>query len=180
MKKAVFFDRDGVLNETEFYDGCTHPPKDADSIKIMPNAGLCIAQLQKNGFLCICVTNQPDYARGSRTLENIKSMNERVRKELGLDDIYVCLHDNSDNCVCRKPKPGMLFKAAREHGLNLVECWMVGDRESDIRAGISAECHTIFFHPHSRKSQLDIAEFECDDLMQIPQIILSRNKTNEI
>jgi D-glycero-D-manno-heptose 1,7-bisphosphate phosphatase len=103
-----------------------------------------VARLQAAGYLCICVTNQPDFARGTRTLENIAAMNARVERELGLDDLLTCLHDGPDHCLCRKPKPGLLLEAARKWNLNLPSCWMVGDRASDVEAGKNAGCRTVF------------------------------------
>lgn len=144
MKPAVFFDRDGVLNQAVVREGKPYPPVDAEALAITPGAGELLADLKRADFTLICVTNQPDLARGTRTLENVMAMNKKICDMLPLDDLLVCLHDNSDHCACRKPKPGMLLEAAQKWGLDLDRSWMIGDRAGDIAAGRAAGCRTIF------------------------------------
>lgn len=142
-RRAVFLDRDGVLNHAVCVDGKSCPPANAANLEIVPNAREAVRRLQAAGYLCICVTNQPDVARGTRTLENVTEMNDKVRVALGLDDLYACLHDNADHCACRKPKAGMLLAAAEKWDIDLPSSWMIGDRPSDIAAGIAAGCRTV-------------------------------------
>lgn len=142
-RRAVFLDRDGVLNRALCDGGSSFPPPDAESMEIMPGAGESVAALRAAGYLCICVTNQPDIARGTRTMENVASMNEKVTGVLDLDDLYLCPHDNADGCDCRKPKPGMLLAAIAKWGIDPDASWMVGDRLTDVEAGRAAGCRTI-------------------------------------
>jgi D-glycero-D-manno-heptose 1,7-bisphosphate phosphatase len=144
MRAAVFLDRDGVLNAAVVIDGKPRPPQDAASMRIPDSIRATLERLKAAGFLLVCVTNQPDVARGSRTLENVQAMNQKVLDLLPLDDLFVCLHDNKDHCACRKPKPGMLLAAAQKWKINLAASWMVGDRASDVAAGQAAGCRTIF------------------------------------
>lgn len=152
LRAAVFFDRDGVLNQAEVRDGQPYPPRDAAAMLICPEAAAAIQALKAAGYLCLCVTNQPDVARGLRTLANVRAMNERVRRELALDDLSVCLHDDHDHCACRKPKPGLLLEAAAKWGLDLGRCWMIGDRAGDVEAGRAAGCRTIFLNRDYREA----------------------------
>lgn len=176
FRKAVFFDRDGVLNQAEVRAGKPCPPHDAEDMIIYPEAISAINYLKEAGYLCLCVTNQPDVARGTRTLANVLAMNERVWRELSLDDLSVCLHDNHHNCACRKPKPGMLIEAADKWGLNLDLCWMIGDRAGDIGAGRSAGCRTIFLERNYRESPPEPpADYNCRTLAEAAAIILNNS-----
>ena len=171
FRKAVFLDRDGVLNKAVERDGKSYPPPDAASMEIYPEAPEAVAALRKAGYLAICVTNQPDVARGTRSMTGVEAMNQKVLQALRLDDIRTCPHDDSDACPCRKPRPGMLLAAAETWGVDLAASWMVGDRKSDIAAGRAAGCRTVFIdrryaeggpeHPadHTCRSVADAAAF---------------------
>lgn len=171
MRKAVFLDRDGVLNETIVNAGVSHPPLNARVLKLLPGTRESVSNLKRLGYLCICVTNQPDFARGTRTRANIDSMNRKVRVLLGLDDLYVCLHDRHHNCECRKPRPGMLLEAARKWNIDLDASWMIGDRESDIEAGKRARCRAILLTPEISRSPDTQADYICRNLMEAVGII---------
>jgi transaldolase len=144
LRRAVFLDRDGVLNRAEVRAGRPYPPADAGAMDFFPEAAGLLAELKAGGFVLLCVTNQPDVARGTRTPENVRAMNARALSELPLDGLYACLHDGPDGCGCRKPKPGMLLRGAAEHGLDLAGSFMVGDRAGDVGAGRAAGCVTVF------------------------------------
>jgi D-glycero-D-manno-heptose 1,7-bisphosphate phosphatase len=89
------------------------------------------------------VTNQPDVARGQQTRDNVEVMNRRLRKELPLDDVFTCFHDDADACDCRKPRPGLMTRAAEQYGIDLSRSYLAGDRWRDIDAGANAGCKTI-------------------------------------
>lgn len=144
MRRAVFFDRDGVLNATrQGSDGVPRPPADAAHLSLEDGAVEACALLRAQGFLLIGVTNQPDVVRGATTRDAVEAINARLSAELRLDDIAVCFHDDADNCACRKPAPGLLRDAARRWGVELDASYMVGDRRSDVEAGQRAGCRTI-------------------------------------
>ena len=143
LRRAVFLDRDGVLNEAVVVDGKPYPPANRAQLRILPDTPAALAQLKAAGFLLICVTNQPDVARGTQSREEVGAMNARLMQQLPLDDILVCYHDNSDGCDCRKPAPGLLKQAASLHGVDLTASFMVGDRWRDTAAGYSAGCRTV-------------------------------------
>jgi D-glycero-D-manno-heptose 1,7-bisphosphate phosphatase len=172
VKRAVFFDRDGVLNQAVVAGGKPYPPKDAESMVITPGAASLMIELKELGYKLIGVTNQPEVARGTRSLENVAAINEKISFELAMDDFYVCPHDNSDNCECRKPKPGMLVMAAEKWGLDLPSCFMVGDRAGDVAAGRNAGCLTIFLDMGYQEPGPDPkADYVCRNLFEAVQII---------
>lgn len=139
----MFLDRDGVLNKAVIYNGLPFPPPRIEEVVLVPDALASLKRLKELGFLLIVVTNQPDVRRGTTTREAVEMIHQHLREQLPLDDIAVCYHDDEDHCQCRKPLPGLLLRAAREHGVVLKESFMVGDRWRDIDAGIAAGCRTI-------------------------------------
>ncbi len=142
--KAVFLDRDGVLNRAVVRNGTPYPPANAAELVLTPNAKETLQGLKAQGFLLLVVTNQPDVAKGTTTRAAVEEINRKLASELPVDDIFVCYHQDSDRCDCRKPKPGMILDAARKHNVDLAESFMVGDRWRDVEAGQNAGCRTIF------------------------------------
>jgi len=110
----------------------------------LPGVREALERLRQKGFLNLVVTNQPDVARGKARKEIIKAMHAKLASELAIDGFYTCWHDDNDSCDCRKPKPGLLLKAAEEHDIDLKSSFLVGDRWKDIEAGIAAKCRTVF------------------------------------
>lgn len=143
VRAAVFLDRDGVLNEPIVRDGLPYPPQHADDLVICDGAPSALEALSRAGFALICVTNQPDVARGTMPAETLAEINIRLRSQLPLDDVLVCQHDDADACSCRKPKPGLVHEAARRHGLDPSRSYFVGDRWRDVEAGAAARCRTV-------------------------------------
>jgi len=142
--KAVFLDRDGVLNKSTVRNGRPYPPSSVDKLELFETSIQACQLLAEAGYLLIGVTNQPDIARGKTPKHVIEQINMAVKEAMGLDDLRVCPHDDEDNCSCRKPKPGMLCDAARSFDIDLSSSIMVGDRWKDIDAGIAAGCRTVF------------------------------------
>jgi D-glycero-D-manno-heptose 1,7-bisphosphate phosphatase len=143
MRRAVFLDRDGVLNKAYVWNGKPYSPDTIEEMIIVPDAAEALGRLRRHGFRLVVATNQPDIARGRLTRAQVDAMNAHLRNELPLDAIEMCIHDDADHCDCRKPKPGMLLHAAERDGIALAESYMVGDRYRDIEAGHSAGCRTI-------------------------------------
>ena len=142
--KAVFFDRDGVLNEPVIRQGKPYPPASVEDLIIVPTAKLALQRLKKAGFLLIGVTNQPDVARGMTPQHKVEAINEHIIAELSLDAMFVCFHDEQDNCTCRKPKPGMLITAAKQFNIDTSTSFLIGDRWKDIDAGQAVGCFSIW------------------------------------
>jgi D-glycero-D-manno-heptose 1,7-bisphosphate phosphatase len=156
QRRAVFFDRDGVLNEAISRDGKPHPPASLDDLVLLPEARAAVDLVHDAGFVAICVTNQPDVARGTLERSAADAMNNYVAEELGLDDLVACFHDEADGCACRKPRPGMMLEAAGKWDLSLPESYVVGDRWRDVEAGARAGCYTILVDRGWKERQAEI------------------------
>lgn len=151
-RKAVFLDRDGVLNRAVVRGGQPYPPDDLASFEVPPGVAEACATLRGAGFLLIVVTNQPDIARGTRSREDVEALNRRLSELVPVDEIRVCPHDDRDRCECRKPSPGLLLAAAKERDIDLRRSVMVGDRWRDIETGERAGCWTVFVdHGYSER-----------------------------
>ena len=152
LKRAVFLDRDGVLNRALERAGKPYPPRTPEELEILPGVPEALALLKARGFLLIVVTNQPDVARGTQRREIVEAIHQRLREVVPVDDIRICYHDDDDLCDCRKPKPGLLVSAANDWGIDLAASFMVGDRWRDIEAGQRAGCTTILIDRHENPS----------------------------
>ncbi|HCJ08356.1 MAG TPA: D,D-heptose 1,7-bisphosphate phosphatase, partial [Lachnospiraceae bacterium] len=151
-QKAIFLDRDGTINK---YVGFL---RDINDFELLPGAAEAIKKINASGYLAIVVTNQPVIARGEVTFDQLQEIHNKMETLLGqegayLDGIYFCPHHPDKgfegevpelkiDCDCRKPKPGMLFKAAEDFNIDLSQSWMVGDGKNDVLAGKSAGCRT--------------------------------------
>lgn len=142
-RRAVFLDRDGVLNEAVVRDGVPHPPAAVHDLVLAPGAVEACRTLKRAGLLLIMVTNQPDLARGTLDGPSVEAINDELRRRLGLDDVFMCPHDDADECPCRKPRPGLLLEAAARWQARLDTSVMVGDRWRDLEAGRRAGCATV-------------------------------------
>lgn len=147
--ESVFLDRDGVVNE-ELWDYVKYPSE----FKLLPGSARAIRLLNEEGIPAIVVSNQGGVAKGYYAEEAVKQIHQLMQEQLErvrahLDGIYYCPHHPEgkgvyrQDCCCRKPSPGMLKKAASDFNLNLKECWMIGDKMTDIEAGKKAGCKTI-------------------------------------
>ena len=145
-RRAVFLDRDGVLNRAIIRDGRPHTPATLDELQILPGVAEALGALRRAGFLLIGVTNQPDVARGTQERRVVEDINQALVTALPLDEIRVCYHDDPDGCDCRKPLPGLLTKAAVELDVDLPTSIMIGDRWKDIEAGYNAGCKSILIN----------------------------------
>lgn len=145
MRRAVFLDRDGVINRSLVRNGKPYAPTQAAEFELLPGVAAALNRLRQNGFLNIVVTNQPDIATGKQRREDLDALHRHLQAGLAIDAIKVCCHVDADDCACRKPKPGLLLEAAREFNIDLGASFMVGDRWRDVAAGQRAGCKTCFF-----------------------------------
>lgn len=143
LRPAVFLDRDGVLSRALVVDGQPRTPTRAADLDVLPGVADACCRLRAAGYFLVVVTNQPDVARGLLPSDELVAMHAKLATHVPVDDIWVCPHDDADECSCRKPAPGMLVGAARRHGLDLDASVMVGDRWRDIEAGRRAGCRTV-------------------------------------
>ena len=142
--RAVFLDRDGVINRNR-----DDYVKDVDEMEILPGVPKAINLLNTVNFKVVIISNQSAVSRGLITIEKLLEIHEFLKKELlqnnaKIDGIYFCPHRPDDSCECRKPKPTLILKAAKDLGINLSESYMIGDRESDM---IAAEKAGVKFIP---------------------------------
>lgn len=190
MSRAVFIDRDGVLNplvynlQTGEYESPNHP----EDFSVYPGIISPLHELMKKGYLLFLISNQPSYAKGKTSLEDLKAVHALLDEYLRDQQIYFreyfyCYHhpegrvpEVSGVCECRKPKPYFLKKAALAYGLNLTECWMIGDQDSDVYCGQNAGVRTIqIANPHAGakrgKAQPD---FKAANLAEAVRILLDQ------
>lgn len=174
MSRAVFLDRDGVLNRNVFYSdtGAYESPRTAAEFELFPHVIGALKLLIQAEYRLFLVSNQPNVAKGKSTLEDLQRTHEALKASLEsnailFEDFYYCYHHPESRvpelkgpCVCRKPAPYFLLKAEREHGIDLAQSWMIGDRATDIECGEAAGVRTIRVLP----------DFPCDDVRnQLPQ-----------
>lgn len=173
MTRAVFLDRDGVLNHLVYRNGGFFSPQSFSDFRLFDWSANATLRLSQLGLLVIVVTNQPDLSRGAMTTPELVLMHDKLTSECSIDAIYVCPHDQADRCLCRKPKPGMLLRAQDDFNLSMLESWMIGDRESDIEAGIAVGAKTIKILNGQGKSTSSQADFVAISLLEATQIIES-------
>jgi D-glycero-D-manno-heptose 1,7-bisphosphate phosphatase len=181
MRKAVFLDRDGVINEMVPSPEGPDSPRSVDEFRLLPGAGTAIKSLNDLGLPVVIVSNQPGIAKGKLCADDLDAMTELMRNKLRetlavIDGVYYCLHHpqavNAEYrvvCDCRKPKPGLLTRAGLEMDLALAGSYMVGDRPTDIRAGKSVGCTTLFVA--SGTTDDAEADYACDDLVAAARLI---------
>jgi D-glycero-D-manno-heptose 1,7-bisphosphate phosphatase len=170
--RAVFVDRDGVINRAFVRNGLPYPPASLDEFEILPGVAEAILQLKKAGFAVIVATNQPDVAKGIQRREVIEAMHSCILKELAIDEVKVCWELDSVDGTYYKPKPGMLLAAAKERAINLTRSYMVGDRWRDVGAGKAAGCFTIFIDRGYAEPLRETPDATCADLGEAAAIIL--------
>lgn len=173
MVKAVFLDRDGVINANLERDGKPVAPTTMAEFRILPGVVEATRRLKEAGFLLIVVTNQPDVRNGITSKATMEAMHAGIRKLMPIDEIMVCLHDDPDNCDCRKPKPGLLLEAAARYGIDLKLSIIVGDRWKDVLAGQAAGCRTIFVDYGYRQDRAAIADQVVHSLLEAADHILT-------
>ena len=175
MNRAVFLDRDGVLNQTVMRHGKPYPPASLADLVVLPGVSHACQALHAAGYLLIMVTNQPDIARGTQSRAAVDQMNGSLQQQLGLDAVHVCPHDDRHRCTCRKPQPGMLTQAAGEWAIDLARSFLVGDRWRDIEAGRRAGVRTVFIDYAYQETRPDFADHTAPSLAAAAGWILARS-----
>jgi D-glycero-D-manno-heptose 1,7-bisphosphate phosphatase len=143
MTRAVFLDRDGVLNAIRYEGETPASPRTSDEFHVLPFAGAAVQVLRALGFVVVVITNQPDLARGKLNWTDLDAMHRKLFDEVEIDRIEVCPHSGHEGCDCRKPRPGMINRAADDVGIDLASSWTIGDRWVDIAAGKAAGTRTL-------------------------------------
>jgi D-glycero-D-manno-heptose 1,7-bisphosphate phosphatase len=178
MRRAVFLDRDGVINRTLVRAKKPYPPTSVAEFEILPDVSAACAKLKAAGFLLVVATNQPDVGRGTLAKEVVEIIHAHMAVQLPIDRVEVCYHSGKNDleCDCRKPNPGMLLRAARELGIDLAQSWMVGDRWRDVDCGHAAGCRTIFIDCGYAEELRRKPDFSAGNLAGAADIILRESK----
>jgi D-glycero-D-manno-heptose 1,7-bisphosphate phosphatase len=175
LARAVFLDRDGVINRALEKQSKPYPPTSLSAFEILPEVPEACAKLKAAGFLLVVATNQPDVGRGTLKQAVVEKIHAYMMAQLPIDRVEVCYHAGQglSQCDCRKPKPGMLLHAARELGIDLAQSWMVGDRWRDIDCGHAAGCKTIFIDRGYAEALKQKPDFSAGNLGDAADIILA-------
>jgi D-glycero-D-manno-heptose 1,7-bisphosphate phosphatase len=178
VRRAAFLDRDGVINRVLEREGKPYPSANLSEFEIFPEVPEACRRLKQAGFLLVVATNQPDVGRGTLKREAVEEIHAEMRRRLPLDRVEVCYHPGKglSDCDCRKPKPGMLLRAARELGIDLGQSWMVGDRWRDVDCGHAAGCRTIFIDRGYAEELKQPPDFRVKNLLEAAEIILAQVK----
>jgi D-glycero-D-manno-heptose 1,7-bisphosphate phosphatase len=180
--RAVFLDRDGVINRPMIRDGKPYPPSNLVEFEILPGVPEACQVLKELGFLLVVATNQPDVGRGTLAREAVETIHRWLLQQLPIDCVMTCFHGGAargDPCNCRKPQPGMLFQAAEALKIDLANSFMIGDRWRDVDCGFNAGCHSIFIDwGYEEKLKRD-PNFRARDLLGAAHLIEQLEQTNE-
>lgn len=174
--RAVFLDRDGVINRAVVREGRPYPPESVDALELLPGVAEALKRLHDAGYRLVVVTNQPDIARGTQDRAVLDQMHAKIAAALPVDEFCVCAHDDRDRCDCRKPKPGLLRQAAEAADIDLGASFMVGDRWRDIEAGRAAGCRTIFIDYHYTERRPHAPDVTVRSLVEAADWILREGK----
>jgi D-glycero-D-manno-heptose 1,7-bisphosphate phosphatase len=165
-------DRDGVLNELVLRDGSYTSPRRVEDFRVPKGVPAAVSRLRNAGFAVFVATNQPDVRRGLMTAAELDRMTEMLRSVVEVDDIRVCIHDDRDECSCRKPAPGMLLELANRWQIDLTHSYMIGDSWRDVEAGRRAGCRTI--HLLGNEDEHSEADHRVRSLAEAAAIVLDQ------
>lgn len=171
VSRAVFLDRDGIINYPLVRDGRPYPPQSIEEFQFINGIEEVVRELQARHFLLFIVTNQPDVARGTTPKSVVESFHAKILSELPIQAIYTCYHDDADGCICRKPRPGLLYQAREHYALDLDRSFLIGDRWRDIDCGNQAGCTTIFVDYGYQESLKTEPRFKVASVLEILQCV---------
>jgi D-glycero-D-manno-heptose 1,7-bisphosphate phosphatase len=174
--KAIFIDRDGVINKVIMRDEKPSSPWNLREFEILSDVKECLELFKKMGFLNIVFTSQPDISRGNLKIEDLEKMHKIISETLPVDEIKFCPHDDKDNCSCRKPKPGLILEAVKKWSIDLKKSYVIGDSWKDIGAGKAAGCKTLLIRRGYNKDFQKDYDFEVDNLKKTVEIIKKLDK----
>ncbi|MDX2194681.1 MAG: HAD-IIIA family hydrolase [Gemmatimonadales bacterium] len=149
-RRAVFLDRDGVINALVPRDGRLVSPRRPAEFRLLPGIAEAAARLRREAWLIFIITNQPDLARGRMDACDHAEMMAAATAATAPDDVAVCPHDDADACQCRKPRPGLVLALASRWSVDLAASWLIGDSWRDVEAGRAAGCRTVLVGPGDR------------------------------
>jgi D-glycero-D-manno-heptose 1,7-bisphosphate phosphatase len=180
--RAVFLDRDGVINRPLVREGKPYPPSSLVEFEILSGVPEACRVLKELGFALVVATNQPDVGRGILPREAVETIHGWLLQQLPIDRVMTCFHGGTafgDPCDCRKPQPGMLFQAAEALKIDLATSYMIGDRWRDVDCGFNAGCYTIFIDWGYKEKLKRDPNFRSRDLLGAVHLIEQLERTNE-
>ena len=172
--RAVFLDRDGVINRPLIRAGKPYPPVTLDELEILPGVSEACELLKKLGFLLVIATNQPDVGRGILAREAVENIHAWLSHQLPIDRSMTCYHAGAaygDPCKCRKPWPGMLLEAAEALKIDLAKSFMIGDRWRDVECGFNAGCRTVFVDWQYQEGLKRQPDYRAGNLLEAAELI---------
>ena len=174
LRRAVFLDRDGVLNRALTREQRPYPPATLAEFELLPGVHQACLRLKAAGFLLVVATNQPDVGRGTLRKEAVEELHAHLCRELPIDRVEVSYAAGGEAPPdpFRKPRPGMLLRAAGELGIDLKRSFMVGDRWRDIDCGHAAGCTTLLIEYHYAEALRQPPDFRVKSLLEAADIIL--------
>jgi D-glycero-D-manno-heptose 1,7-bisphosphate phosphatase len=162
-QRAVFLDRDGVINRVVVRNGMPYPPSGVEEFKLYEDVPDGCARLKAANFLLVVITNQPDVGRGTQSREAVEAMNLKMQSALPLlDRVETCYHAGErygQPCDCRKPRPGMILRAVAELNIDLETSYVIGDRWRDVDCARAAGCRAIFIQRGYKESLREAPDF---------------------
>jgi D-glycero-D-manno-heptose 1,7-bisphosphate phosphatase len=173
-KKAVFLDRDGIINQVVYHKEVNKPssPWKIEEFKLISGINKYLEELKKLGFLLFVISNQPDINRGNIKRGTTEEINKIIYEKYPIDGIMVCPHDDKDNCSCRKPKPGMILDLSKKWDVDLKKSYLIGDSWKDIKAGKNAGVKSILLD--TKYNQGTDSEYKVKDLKSAIELIKSQ------
>jgi len=171
LNKAVFLDRDGVINHVVFHESINKPssPWNIEEFKLIKGIEKPLEKLKKMGFLLFIISNQPDIARGNVKKGTTEKINKILYEKFPIDEIVICPHDDKDNCNCRKPKPGMILGLKEKYNIDLKKSFIIGDGWKDMKVGKNACVKSILINrEYNREVE---AEYRANDLESAVKLI---------
>jgi len=172
MRRAVFLDRDGVINRAVVHGRRPYPPRSLAELELLPGVPQALRALKAAGYALVVVTNQPEVARGTAARSLVSAINDRLQAMLPLEAVLTCPHDDGDRCACRKPQPGLILRAAGELRIDCAASYIIGDRWRDVEAGRRAGCKTIFVDYGYDEPAPEACDFRVSGLSEAAGIIL--------
>tara|TARA_X000000950_G_scaffold289251_1_gene411261 strand:+ start:950 stop:1468 length:519 start_codon:yes stop_codon:yes gene_type:complete len=163
VKKAIFLDRDGVINKSITIKGKPKAPLLLKDFKYLPKVPEAVEILKKKYILFI-VTNQPDLKSKKLNINKLSKMHLKIKKDLNINYIFFCPHTDEDNCKCRKPKNSLIEKAIKKYKINRKDSYLIGDRKKDIDAGIKSKLKTIYIESNYKERKPIKFNYKCDSL----------------
>jgi D-glycero-D-manno-heptose 1,7-bisphosphate phosphatase len=174
VRRAVFLDRDGVLNAAILRDGKPYPPSSLAEVRILEDVPRALRLLKNAGLQLAVISNQPDVARGTQRRETVEGINNWLASQLPLDRFDVCYHDDADACDCRKPKPGLIVRSAQFLGVEAAASFVAGDRWRDIEAGEAAGCRNVWIDRGYDEKQPSTYDYRATSLLDAAKWIVQQ------